>query len=41
MKTVLPSNEPLYLLKAWKAVIAASGSDAASLNDKFLGLSAT
>ena len=40
MNTVFPANDPLYFINAWKAVIAANGTAAASLKERFLGLGA-
>jgi hypothetical protein len=40
-KTVFPSREPLYLLNAWSAVLAANGSAAASPKESDLGLRST
>lgn len=37
-KTVFPARSPLYLLSAWRAVMPASGMEAASSKDNEGGL---
>lgn len=41
MKTVFPTKEPRYFLRACSVVIAAKGNDAASLKERDFGLCAT